>query len=303
MLRFVAQRLVFILLVFITIVFAVYWGMLLIQRSPVPEQRAGVWEVGGDALIATRQFFTDALRGDLGTYELASGELPITELLRQSFFASMGLLFLASLIAGFVGILLGIIVGVTRLRGVSFSMLTATVIGISVPSFFAAMLLQNWIIVIFREFDRRLLSVAGFGWDYQHLILPILVLSVRPIAYLLRTTSIVLDRTLQEDYVRTAHSKGLSRRYVINIHALRNVAVPILTALGVSWRFSLGILPVVEYMFAWPGLGLRMLEGFQTGQISMVVPLAAIFGLTLLMGNLILDVLYRIVDPRLREAA
>ena len=163
------------------------------------------------------------------------------------------------------------------------------------------MLLQQFIIFYFREYDRRLLSVAGFGWDYQHLVLPVLVLAARPIAYLMRTTYIVLQRTMQEDYIRTAYSKGLGRRYVVNVHALRNVAVPILTAVGVSWRFSLGILPVVEYMFAWHGLGLRMLQGIQSGQISMVVPLALVFGLTLLLGNLLLDVLYRLVDPRLRE--
>lgn len=295
MLRFVVQRLLFIILVLLGIVFAVHWGMLEIQNS------VGVWENGATAWTETLSFFSSALRGDLGTYETVSGPIDVKELLRLSFSASMGLLLAAALISAIVGIFLGIFVALSKRRIFTFSVLAVTIIGISLPSFFAAMLLQNGIIVYFREFDRRLLSVAGFGWDYKHMLLPIIVLAARPIAYLMRTAYIMLQRTLQEDYIRTAYSKGLGRSYVVNVHAMRNIAVPILTAIGVSWRFSLGILPVVEYMFAWPGMGLRMLEGINSQQISMVVPISLAFGISLLVGNLILDVAYRIVDPRMRE--
>jgi ABC-type dipeptide/oligopeptide/nickel transport system permease component len=294
MLRFVIQRLLFILVVVICIVFVVHWGMLLIQGE------GGLWESGQIAVEQTGAFLLQVLKGDLGVYVADARELEVSELLRQTFSASMGLLIISGAVAALIGVMLGIFVALTRNRVFAFSVLAVTIVGISLPSFFAAMLLQHGVIVYFREFDRRLLSVAGFGWDYKHMLLPIIVLAARPVAYLMRTTYIVLKRTLEEDYVRTAHSKGLSRRYVINVHALRNVAVPILTAIGVSWRFSLGILPVVEFMFAWPGMGLRMLEGINSQQISMVVPLAAIFGLTLLLGNLLLDVAYRIIDPRVR---
>ena len=295
MLRFVIQRLLFILVVVLSIVFIVHWGMGLIQGG------GDVWESGRIAFEESGSFIKQALLGDLGSYVADTNTFPISEMLRQSFSASMGLLFIASLLAALIGVLLGIFVALSKGRVFAFSVLAVTIVGVSLPSFFAAMLLQHGIIVYFREFDRRLLSVAGFGWDYKHMLLPIIVLAARPVAYLMRTTYIVLKRTLEEDYVRTAHSKGLSRRYVINVHALRNVAVPILTAIGVSWRFSLGILPVVEFMFAWPGMGLRMLEGINSQQTSMVVPLAAVFGPTLLLGNLVLDVAYRIVDPRVRE--
>ena len=303
MLRFLAQRFLFIILVLLAIIFAVHWGMLMTQRGSDPEHFPTAWEVAGDVLAQSRSFLGDALRGDLGTYQADVGETQVTEMLRISFSASMGLLLIAGAISAIIGILLGIFVALTRFRAIPFAVLATTIVGISVPSFFAAMLLQQFIIFYFREYDRRLLNVAGFGWDYGHLVLPILVLSARPIAYLMRTAYINLDRTMQEDYIRTAYSKGLSRRYVVNVHALRNVAVPILTAIGVSWRFSLGILPIVEYMFAWPGMGLRMLEGIGTAQISMVVPLAVVFGGTLLAGNLVLDLLYRLIDPRVRDAA
>lgn len=301
MLPFILKRLLFILLVTISIVFAVHWGMLLASRTEA--LLPSIWPTAQGALSETRDFFANALRGDLGTYFMIAGERPVKELLWISFSASMGLLLLTALLSAVIGLLLGIFAALTRIRGLAFSILVFTLVGISVPSFFAAMLLQHGIIVYFREFDRRLLSVAGFGWDYQHLLLPMLVLAARPVAYLMRTSYIVLDRTMQEDYVRTAHSKGLSRRYIVNVHALRNVAVPILTAVAVSWRFSLGILPVVEYIFAWPGMGLRILEGILSWQVNMVAPLAAVFGLTLLLGNLILEIAYRLVDPRVRENA
>ena len=295
MLRFVIQRLLFIFVVVVIIVFAVHWGMLLIQDTE------GFWETGAIAIEETLEFFSQLLRGNLGSYETNTGVFEVSELLSLSFSASMGLLFTAALFAALLGVMLGIFVALTKQRVFAFSVLAVTIVGVSLPSFLAAMLLQHSIIVYFREFDRRLLSVAGFGWDYQHMILPVLVLAARPVAYLVRTTYIVLKRTMQEDYVRTAFSKGLGQRYVVNVHALRNVAVPVLTAIAVSWRFSLGILPVVEFMFAWPGMGLRMLEGINSLQVSMVAPLSMAFGLTLLLGNLILDMAYRIVDPRVRD--
>jgi len=294
MLRFVANRLLFIILVLFGIVFTAHWGVFIIQ--PV----AGFWESAAIAWDSTLSYLSRAITGDLGTYKVLIRDVDVWELLRQSFAASMGLLLLSGIFSALVGVLLGIFVALTRFRILAFVVLAITLVGISLPSFFSAMLLQNSVIVYYREFDKRLLSVAGTGWDYEHLILPVLVLSIRPIAYLLRITFIALRRTMQEDYIRTAYSKGLKRSKVVSVHALRNVAVPIMAAIGVSWRFTLGVLPVVEYMFAWPGMGFRLLEGLNGLQLTMVVPLAVVFGMVLLLGNLILDIAYRIVDPRLR---
>jgi len=87
----------------------------------------------------------------------------------------------------------------------------------------------------------------------------------------------------------------------VRVHAIRNVAVPVLTAIGVAVRFSLGALPVVEFFFAWPGMGRRLLEAIDARHVSVVVALASALGLTLLLVNLLLDVAYRIVDPRVRS--
>ncbi len=303
MFKFILQRLLLIVLVICTIIFAVNFGMLLVGHNAQEEPSETVGELARTSLTNTRDFIGNSFHGEFGTYQTRAGPLEVSEMLKASFVASVGLMVIASAIAAVLGVLLGMFVALTKIKGIPFVILTATIIGVSVPSFFAAMLLQQGIIVIFREYGTRYLSVAGLGWDYQHLLLPVLVLMARPVAYIMRTSYIVLDRTMQEEYIRTAYSKGLRQRYVVNVHALRNVAVPILTAIGVSWRFSLGVLPVVEFMFGWPGMGLRMLEGINSSQLVMVVPLAAIFGLILLLGNFLLDILYRLIDPRIREVA
>jgi ABC-type dipeptide/oligopeptide/nickel transport system permease component len=143
--------------------------------------------------------------------------------------------------------------------------------------------------------------MAGHGWDFQHLILPVLVLMERPLAYLTRSTNLGLSQVMKENYIITAYSKGLSKRYTVNVHAILNMIVPALTAVGVSLRYSLSSLPVVEVFFAWPGMGLRMLEAINGRQTTLVVSLALAMGLTFLIINLVLDVAYRIVDPRLRD--
>jgi ABC-type dipeptide/oligopeptide/nickel transport system permease component len=106
---------------------------------------------------------------------------------------------------------------------------------------------------------------------------------------------------MQKDYIRTAYAKGLLRRRVVNVHAMRNLAVPVLTAVGVSLRFSLGSLPVVELFFNWPGLGFQLIQAIDARQTALVTSLALQMGLTFLLANLALDLLYRVIDPRLRS--
>ncbi len=133
------------------------------------------------------------------------------------------------------------------------------------------------------------------------MLLPILVLAARPIAYLTRHAFIATDRIMEENYIQTAYAKGLGKRYTVLVHALRNVAVPILTAIGVSLRFSLGSLPVVEFLFFWPGMGLRLLQAINNREAAIVVTLTLMIGLTILGINLFLDIIYRFVDPRIRD--
>lgn len=211
---------------------------------------------------------------------------------------SLGLLCLGLSVGVVGGVLLGGLAAVKRKSRVSVIIQTAAVLGISTPSYFAAMLLIWLIVWINQQTGVRLLSVFGYGWD-EHLIMPAIVLASRPLANMTRLTYAALAEMFDADFVRTARSKGLHSRMIFWRHVLRNAGVPLLTTAGVSFRFSLAMLPVVEYIFAWPGLGLGLLQATQAGDIAsvivLVLPLAVLFAGV----NILLELLYPLIDPRL----
>lgn len=299
MVRFILRRLAFTALVLFFIVFAVHLGMAMASNSDVREPSFDLVAFGKLAWTNTRFFLSGLRYGDLGTFLDEGDRLPVTGVLAPAYINSMGLLLLSLCLAAILGLVFGIIAALRNRT--SLPVLTISVIGISAPSFFVALLLQQLVIRYTANY-RQVLSVAGFGWDYEHMLLPVLVLAARPLAYITRATFIALRLVMEQDYIRTAYAKGLKIRTIVNIHALRNLAIPVLTAIGVSLRFSLVSLPVVEFFFAWPGMGSRLLEAISKRQTALVVALALALGLTFQLVNLLLDILYRLVDPRLREA-
>jgi peptide/nickel transport system permease protein len=298
MLRFFVQRLAFSVLVLVGIVFVIYLGMGMAVNSEANVPVFNVFNFTGEAWDQTKEFFEEIPQGDWGEFVSEAGVEQVRDIIGPSFVNSMGLLLLSLAGAIVIGSILG---GLAALREqASLGTLTLTIIGISLPSFFVALLLQRVVIWHTQTFGRTF-SVGGFGWDYEHMLLPVLVLAARPLAYLTRSSFLSLGHIMQEDFIRTAFAKGLRRFTVVNIHALKNIAVPVLTAIGVSLRFSLGTLPVVEFFFAWPGMGYQLIHAINSRQTAVVVALAFIIGATLLTVNLMLDIIYRLVDPRLQE--
>jgi len=133
--------------------------------------------------------------------------------------------------------------------------------------------------------------------------LPALVLAARPLAHITRVTFVSMSETLGRDFIRTAHAKGLRPSVVFWRHALRNVGISVLTAIAVSLRFALGSLPVVEIFFEWPGVGYVMLNAIYRREARAVAALGLSLGITFLLLSLLLDLMYRWVDPRLRTGA
>ena len=301
MAKFAGRRLLSIAAVYVLIVFATHMGLRMSRNSEVAQPNYDLRQHSLYAWRATRQTLSDLLRGELGTVRTERGPIPVEEYVASAYLNSAGLLAVAVAIAASLGTALGILAAVARARIVSLSLLAVTVLGISAPSFFAGVLLQVGELYYLRAFGRRLVSIAGFGWDLEHMLLPVLVLAARPLAYLTRATYVSMEHVLAEDYIRTAFAKGLAVSITVLRHALRYVAVPVLTAVGVSVRFSLSSLPVVEFLFAWPGLGRSLLSAISERQTSLVVALASALGLTFLAVNLALDLLYRMIDPRIRE--
>ena len=294
--RAILRRLGNALLTLLVIAWLTLFGLTMAERG-----REGLpaepLNAAGEALLRTGTYVTDHPT----TYYWHKYNLPAFELVATTFRHSAGLLLVSLGAAVALGVPLGIAVALARRKGGVSLVLLFSVMGISTPSFLLAMLLWVVNIQVHRRFDITVLPSAGFGLD-AHLIMPALVLAARPLAQIAQVTYVSLSEVLRADYIRTARAKGLSWRAVRNRHALRNVLIPILTTLGTSLRYSLASLPVVEYFFAWPGVGLMLLEAIELGGMtSLVVDLTLSLGLLFLLINLALELIYPLLDPRLRN--
>jgi peptide/nickel transport system permease protein len=215
-------------------------------------------------------------------------DTPALTVVSSIFTTSAGLLLVSLLVAALIGIPLGIAAATARTRLGSVPLVVLSIVGMSTPSFLLAMLLWIVIITIYQRTSVALLPLTGFGWDL-HLIQPALVLAGRPIAQLAQTTYVTVSELLTQDYVRTAHGKGLHPRVVLRRHVLGNAVVPILTTLGTSLRFSLASLPVVEIFYSWPGVGSTLLETIASGNDALVTDLILSLGLFFLLVNVAIE--------------
>jgi peptide/nickel transport system permease protein len=311
MFRFIINRVVFIALVSVFIVYSVSMGMRMVDNSEIAEPDFEVVKFGQLAWEDTKEFFSGLPQGDMGVYQESWGPVPVVDKIKETFINSMGLLGITLAFAAIIGFGIGGFIALYRSERLIMPLLILTILGISIPSFFGGFLLQRGVILYKNAFETGFIHefliqlktavYQGVEWKWQYLLLPVLVLSARPLAYLTRAGFISLKGVMGEDFIRTAYAKGVRRRWVVLDHALRNIAVPMLTAVGVSLRFSLSSLPVIEYMFVWPGMGWALIRGITERQPALVVGLAFTLGLTIQAVNFLLDLLYRIIDPRMRE--
>jgi ABC-type dipeptide/oligopeptide/nickel transport system permease component len=295
-LAFVFERLAFGILVLLFIIFLSYLGLDMARGA----------EFGpavSRAFPRTAAYVGRLLHGDLGLTTAGSKtwlSIPVVQVIAETLPRSLGLLGISLLFAALLGNILGILAASGRSQR-SLGILLSTLIGISVPSFLAAFLLQWAVTTYTRQAGRSLLPVGGFGWD-KHLILPVLVLAARPVAQITRIAFVSVRQVLQQDYVRTARGKGLYQLQIMAVHVMRNAAISILTTIGVSLRFSLSSLPVVEFYFGWPGVGLMLLKGIAQQDDNLTVALSLCLGILFILVNLVLELSYRFIDPRLWES-
>ncbi|MFZ0548241.1 MAG: ABC transporter permease [Candidatus Promineifilaceae bacterium] len=302
MIRFLVRQIAILLFVCVAIVFLAYLGMHILANQAAAEiGRIAVQSPLSQAVTDTITFVGNLASGDLGTYQSFTRTAPVTEVLIPAYANSMGLLAAAMVIAVTFGLLFGTIIALSRWEAIRFPLLTMTAIGISVPSFLAVILLQQIGLQFNNALGVRLISMGGFEWSFEKMLLPVLILAARPLAYITRTVYISLGQIMEEDYIRTAYSKGLSRFRILIRHAFRNLAIPFLSALGVSFRFSLTTLVVVEFLFGWPGIGRNLFSAITNGQTNLAVAMVLVIGLSVLIINFLLDLSYRIIDPRIRE--
>jgi ABC-type dipeptide/oligopeptide/nickel transport system permease subunit len=293
--RVIFRRLLDIAITLLVIIYLTLFGLIMAERgrAHVP---APLTAVAGQALSGTIAYLTAHPQ----TYTWHQEQQPALPFILTTFARSAGLLLAALAFAALLGIPLGLAMARSRGGARSTIMLALSVLAISTPTFFLAMLLWIANIQVHRRFNTPALPPIGFGWD-AHLILPMLVLAARPLAQMAQVTYVMICDVLAQDFMRTAHAKGLSARLTLIRHAIPNIRNPLLTTLSTSLRFALASLVVVEFFFLWPGAGLTLWQAIGQGMAPLVVDLAVCLGLFFLILNLILDLVAPTLDPRLKS--
>lgn len=260
----------------------------------------------GEIMAGTAQQSLDYLRmiskGELGTVVMVLREEKVLDVLQTTIKNSLGLLGISIALATLLGTWIGGMAALGRRSEGAYGMLTFTMLGVSLPAFLVAVLLQRAGIWYTTTFGVQLVKMGGYGWNYKTLLMPVLVLMARPLAHITRLVYITMVEILKTDYIRTAYAKGVYKRRVVWVHAGLNLATSLVTAVGVSLRYSLGILPLVEFIFAWPGLGLYALEAIRKRLPPLLIAIALVFGLTIQLLNVLIKYLNRSIDPTLRES-
>lgn len=291
------KRLASSLVILLGIAYLTNLGLYLAQRG-----REGLPVVFSTTMADTLAQTFNYLVHHPASYTWHKVTQPALQVVLELFSASAGLLLISLLMAAVAGGALGMLAGWIRQRSLAPVIVFASILGISTPSFLLAMLLwvANAKLYPLLGLQTALLPPTGFGWD-AHLVMPALVLSARPLAQIMQVTYVSLREVMGQEYMRLARAKGASPRVELFAHALRNILIPVLTTLGTSLRFSLASLPVVESFFLWSGIGLGILQAIELQMPNLVTDLTVSLGLLFLGINLLIEMVYPLIDPRLRK--
>lgn len=261
-------------------------------------------------------YVRDALRLDFGVLPYASGQDTVVAAVARSGMASLGLI----VIAGVISIVAGMALGLRSVRAepprAALWLTTLTTTGLAMPSFFAGSLLLA-AAVAFLIWGPNIplpIPLGGYGWD-AHLVLPVLVLLVRPTAQIAQVTSGLLVDELGKQYVVAARSAGHSWRSIFRRYALRNILPPVFVTIGGSLRLLVGELILVEWLFSWPGLGRLVAQTLVPAQLTSAAeslqflnpPLLAaalsVIAAFFLLVDFMASTFAAAIDPRLRTAS
>lgn len=249
----------------------------------------------------------NVLQGDLGV-SIANNNRPVTELIGERIWPTV----LLSLTALAFAIILGTFAGTLSARRpdsiFSHGTTVLALVGFSMPAFWTGYLFLivfsvkfGWFPVSGMENVRYEGGWVGSQWDVaQHLFLPALALGLIYIAAYSRLSRASMLEVLESDYVRTARAKGLGERSVLFKHALRNGVIPVITVMGLQFGAILSGAILVETVFAWPGVGRLAFDSVVERDTNVLLGVLLLVSATVMVANLLTDVLYRIVDPRIR---
>ncbi|WP_221074388.1 ABC transporter permease subunit [Agarivorans aestuarii] len=334
MFQFIIKKLMLVIPTFIGITLLTFTLIRLIPGDPIevmagergvsPERHAALRaELGLDQPLLVQYFdyVKNIASGDLGRSLIT--KTPVTEEFMTLFPATVELATCAAIFAILVGLPCGIIAAVKRGSLFDHSVMTFSLTGYSMPIFWWALLLMLvfsvnlgvtpvsgrldvtfWIdeVTGFMLIDTLLSDEDGaFLSALHHLVLPSIVLGTIPMAVIARMTRSSMLEVLGEDYIRTARSKGMAPMRVIVVHALRNALIPVITVIGLQVGILLSGAILTETIFAWPGIGKWLIESIGRRDYPVVQGGILIVATIIIVVNLIVDILYGVVNPRIRH--
>jgi peptide/nickel transport system permease protein len=284
---------------------------LMLGQDATPEQRAELRaDLGLDRpfYVQFARFVGNAVKGEFG---LSLRQIrPVATLIKERLPATLELAFCAGMLAMTLGILMGVFTALRRKGFASQFLLTVSLIGVSLPTFLIGILL----ILIFAVTLQWLPSYSRgdtvqLGWwstgfltssGLKSLILPSITLSLGTMTLIMRLVRSEMLEVLRTDYIKFARARGLTNRSVHFGHALKNTLVPVITIMGLQLGAIIAFAIVTETVFQWPGMGFLFIQSVQSADIPVMAAYLVLIALVFVTINLIVDLLYYLVDPRLR---
>ncbi len=304
MLRYIIKRIIGVIPTLIIVVTFVFFFVRMIPGDPArlvagPQATLEDVEVIREELGLNKSipeqyvtYVTGLLKGDLGTS--LRTKRPVTTEISNRYANTAKLTLMALAWSTIVGILLGVWSGRNRSKWQDYAGMTLAVSGISLPSFWVGFML----IMIF-SVKLRWFPTTGAD-SLKSLVLPSIALGASIAAIIARFTRSSIIEVLKDDYVRTARAKGLKERVVVWKHAFRNAMISVVTVVGLQFGFLLGGSVVTESVFAFPGLGSLLVESVNYRDYPAIQSLILIFSLHFVVINLIVDVLYAVLNPEIQ---
>jgi peptide/nickel transport system permease protein len=250
----------------------------------------------------------DFVRGNWGSS--FATQRPVSDMVGEATWNSFLLVGTAVVFSAVLGLLIGVVSAVRQHSAFDYAATGFSYFGFSMPDFFFALLLQLVLVVWLREqFGVQLFYVQGkysvghegdIGNLLRHMVLPVLTLMLTSVAAWSRYQRDSMLDALRTDYVRTARAKGVPRQQIIRRHALRNALIPFVTVVAVDAGVLLGGVVVVEKIFSWPGLGLLFFTALERSDYPVLLAWMAVATIFVVVFNLLADILYGVLDPRIR---
>lgn len=271
-------------------------ALLLGDGATEADKLAMARELGLDQSLPVQylHFLGNALTGNFGR-SLTAGKQPALDLVLSRLPASLSLAGVALVFTLVIGIVFGVLAAVTRNSPIDVLARLVALIGQSVPSFWLGIVLMYVFAV-----QLRLLPTSGYG-QWQHYILPAVTLGLFTFAAITRLVRSSMLEALGSEYIKLARVKGLSEAAVIWKHALANSLIPVITFMGTFFAVMITGAVIVETVFSWPGIGRLAYESILSRDFPVVQTVVLVITALFIVANLLVDVLYIVVDPRMRS--